>query len=140
MPTLGRMPDLHSQSDPVHELAAQLTELERQDELLAEDLQATREVRRQLARRIRALRASLSMLREGGKGYTAQLQASTMADAIALLLQHHGAMRAREMTAALQDAGKLLPTDAAYASLFKTLARDPRFEKVPGRRGYWRLT
>jgi hypothetical protein len=80
------------------------------------------------------------MLREGGKGYTAQLQASTMADAIALLLQHHGAMRAREMTAALQDAGKLLPTDAAYASLFKTLARDHRFEKVPGRRGYWRLT
>ncbi len=30
-------------------------------------------------------------------------------------------------------------TDSAYSTLFKTLARDQRFEKVPGRRGYWQL-
>ena len=91
------------------------------------------------AGRIRTLRASLSMVREGGKGYTAQLQAGTMADAIAVLLEHHGEMQVREITAAFQDACKLHPTDAAYAGLFMTLAQDRRFEKVPGRRGDLRL-
>jgi hypothetical protein len=48
-------------------------------------------------------------------------------------------MRAIELTEALQDAGKLLRTDSAYATLHKTLARDGRFEKVEGLRGYWVL-
>lgn len=48
-------------------------------------------------------------------------------------------MRAKDLTVSLQGAGKLLRTDSAYATLFKTLARDPRFRKVEGRRGYWEL-
>ena len=134
------MGEHRSPTDPVRELERQLAELEGEDERLAQDLEATREARRKLAGRIRALRASLSMVRDAGQGYTAELQGGTMADAIAVLLQHHGEMRAREMAAALQEAGKLLRTDSAYSSLFKTLARDRRFAKVPGRRGYWRLT
>ncbi len=139
-PTLGWMAERRSPSDPVRELERQLAELEGEDERLAQDLEATREARRKLAGRIRALRASLSMVRDGGQGYTAELQGGTMADAIAVLLEHHGEMRAQAMAAALQDAGKLLRTDSAYSSLFKTLARDHRFEKVPGRRGYWKLS
>ena len=139
-PTLGRMAERRSPTDPVRELERQLAELEGEDERLAQDLEATREARRKLAGRIRALRASLSMVRDGGQGYTAELQGGTMADAIAVLLEHHGEMRAQAMAAALQDAGKLLRTDSAYSSLFKTLARDHRFEKVPGRRGYWKLS
>ncbi len=67
------------------------------------------------------------------------MHSGTIADAIAALLNRNGEMRASELTAALQEAGKLLRTDSAYATLFKTLARDRRFAKVEGRRGYWRL-
>jgi hypothetical protein len=48
-------------------------------------------------------------------------------------------MRAADLTEALQNAGKLLRTDSAYATLHKTLVRDARLEKVPERRGWWAL-
>ena len=67
------------------------------------------------------------------------MHSGTIADAIEALLKRNGAMRASELTRALQEAGKLLRTDSAYATLFKTLARDRRFQKVEGRRGYWQL-
>ncbi|MHB8555060.1 MAG: hypothetical protein ACYDCB_05285 [Candidatus Dormibacteria bacterium] len=69
-----------------------------------------------------------------------RVASGTIADAIEVLLRSQGQMRAIELTEALQDAGKLLRTDSAYATLHKTLARDERVEKVDGRRGYWTLT
>lgn len=64
----------------------------------------------------------------------------TIADGIEVLLRCQGEMRAIALTGALQDAGKLLRTDSACATLHKTLARDARFAKAEGRRDYWRLT
>ena len=56
-----------------------------------------------------------------------------------VLLSRNGPMRVADLTRDLQEAGKLLRADSAYATLHKTLARDGRFEKVDGRRGYWKL-
>jgi len=79
-------------------------------------------------------------VRSGGQPEGTQLASGTIGDAIEVLLRANGEMRAIELTEALQSAGKLLRTDSAYATLHKTLARDPRFAKVKGRRGYWKLT
>lgn len=131
-PTSGR-------SDPLRPLEEQLAALRRQDEKLAQSLEDTREARRRLAGQIRALEAGISLVRSGGQPAGTRLASGTIADAIEALLRVNGAMRAMELTAALQNAGKLLRTDSAYATLHKTLARDSRFDKVKGRRGYWSL-
>jgi phage gpG-like protein len=131
-PTTGR-------ADPLRALEEQLASLRRQDEKLAQSLEDTREVRRRLAGQIRSLESSLSLVRSGGKPADTQLASGTIADAIEVLLRAGGEMRAIELTEALQNAGKLLRTESAYATLHKTLARDGRFDKVKGRRGYWTL-
>jgi chromosome segregation ATPase len=127
-------------ANPLGALEDQLAALRGQDEKLAQSLEDTREARRRLAGQIRSLEASLSLLRSGGHPADTQLASGTIADAIEVLLRAKGEMRAIELTEALQDAGKLLRTDSAYATLHKTLARDERFGKVEGRRGYWKLT
>ena len=126
-------------ADPLQAIEEQLEALRAEDDRLARSLEDTREARRRLAGKIRALEASLSLVRAGGQSQEAEMHSGTIADAIAALLNRNGEMRASELTAALQEAGKLLRTDSAYATLFKTLARDRRFAKVEGRRGYWRL-
>jgi chromosome segregation ATPase len=128
------------QTDPLRALEDQLATLRSQDEKLAQSLEDTREARRRLAGQIRSLEASLSLVRSGGQPADTQLASGTIADAIEVLLRARGEMRAIELTEALQNAGKLLRTDSAYATLHKTLARDGRFTKVEGRRGYWKLT
>jgi chromosome segregation ATPase len=126
-------------ADPLRALEEQLASLRGQDEKLAQSLEDTRGARRKLAGQIRSLEASLSLVRSGGKPADTQLASGTIADAIEVLLRAQGEMRAIELTEALQNAGKLLRTDSAYATLHKTLARDARFGKVTGRRGYWAL-
>ena len=135
-PGMTRAPD---PADPLRAIDKQLEALRAEDDRLARSLEDTREARRRLAGKIRALEASLSLVRAGGQSQEAEMHSGTIADAIAALLSRNGEMRASELTAALQGAGKLLRTDSAYATLFKTLARDRRFAKVEGRRGYWRL-
>jgi phage shock protein A len=129
----------HDPVDPLQAIEDQLGALRREDDALEQSLEDTREARRRLAGKIRALEASLSLVRAGGQAQEAEMHSGTIADAIAALLKRNGEMRASDLTAALQEAGKLLRTDSAYATLFKTLARDSRFAKVEGRRGYWRL-
>ena len=133
---MTRAPD---PADPLQVIEEQLEVFRAEDDRLARSLEDTRETRRRLAGKIRALEASLSLVRAGGQSQEAEMHSGTIADAIAALLNRNGEMRASELTAALQEAGKLLRTDSAYATLFKTLARDGRFSKVEGRRGYWRL-
>ncbi|MHB8394687.1 MAG: hypothetical protein ACYDC5_09330 [Candidatus Dormibacteria bacterium] len=133
---MTRAPD---PADPFQAIEEQLKAFRTEDDRLARSLEDTREARRRLAGKIRALEASLSLVRAGGESQEAAMHSGTIADAIAALLTRNGEMRASELTAALQQAGKLLRTDSAYATLFKTLARDSRFAKVEGRRGYWTL-
>lgn len=120
-------------------LEEQLAALQSQDDKLAQSLEDTREARRRLAGQIRALEAGIGLVRSGGQPEGTQLASGTIADAIEFMLRSQGEMRAIELTEALQDAGKLLRTESAYATLHKTLARDGRFAKVNGRRGYWTL-
>lgn len=132
-PTSGR-------SDPLRPLEEQLAALRHQDDKLAQSLEDTGEARRRLAGQIRALEAGITLVRSGGQPEGTQLASGTIADAVEVLLRTNGEMRAIELTESLQNAGKLLRTDSAYATLHKTLARDSRFAKVNGRRGYWKLT
>ena len=131
-PTTGR-------ADPIRALEEQLASLRGQDDKLAQSLEDTREARRTLAGQIRSLESSLTLVRSGGKPADTQLASGTIADAIEVLLRATGEMRAIELTESLQNAGKLLRTESAYATLHKTLARDARFTKVAGRRGFWKL-
>jgi len=131
-PTTGR-------ADPIRALEEQLASLRGQDDKLAQSLEDTREARRKLAGQIRSLESSLTLVRSGGKPADTQLASGTIADAIEVLLRATGEMRAIELTESLQNAGKLLRTESAYATLHKTLARDARFTKVVGRRGFWKL-
>ncbi|MGC2207516.1 MAG: hypothetical protein WA724_06630 [Candidatus Dormiibacterota bacterium] len=131
-PTSGR-------ADPLRPLEEQLAALRHHDDKLAQSLEDTREARRRLAGQIRALEAGITLVRSGGQPEGTQLASGTIADAIEVLLGANREMRAIELTESLQKAGKLLRTDSAYATLHKTLARDARFAKAEGRRGYWRL-
>lgn len=124
---------------PIDTVEQQLALLREQDRRLAEDIEGTREARRQLAARIRALEAALNVMRAGEAMSASEMQAGSIADAIAVLLRRHGTMRAKDLATALQDVGKLLRTEGAASTLYKTLSRDARFQKVEGRRGYWEL-
>ena len=135
---LGMTP-ARAPAGPIETVEQQLAQLRRQDRRLAEYIEGTREARRQLAARIRALEAALNVMRAGEAMSASEMQAGSIADAIAVLLRRHGAMRAKDLTTALQDAGKLLRTEGAASTLYKTLSRDARFQKVEGRRGYWEL-
>jgi len=134
------MPGSNHPPDPLSALEGQLAVLRLEDQRLAKSLEDAKEARRKLASRIRALEASLRLARAGGEPLEAEMHSGTIADAIESLLRRNGEMRASELVQALQDAGKLLRTESAYSTLFKTLARDQRFRKVLGRRGYWELS
>jgi hypothetical protein len=136
--SLGMMP-AREPADRIETVEQQLAELQERDRRLAEDIEGGREARRQLAARIRALEAALNVMRAGDAMSASEMQAGSIADAIAVLLRRHGAMRAKDLATALQDAGKLLRTEGAASTLYKTLSRDARFQKVEGRRGYWEL-
>ena len=130
--------------DPIREIERQLAKLRRRDDHLAESLSETREERRQVAAQIRALEANLQMLRQIAarrpSGDTVAIQAGTIADAAEVRLrQRGGSARLVELVADLQVAGKLLRSEGAYATLFRALNRDARFERVPDMRGYWRV-
>jgi septal ring factor EnvC (AmiA/AmiB activator) len=130
--------------DPIREIERQLAKLRRRDDHLAESLSETREERRQVAAQIRALEANLQMLRQiaarAPSGDTMAIQAGTIADAAEVCLrQRGGSSRLVELVADLQVAGKLLRSEGAYATLFRALSRDQRFERAPGKRGWWRL-
>ena len=144
MTTLPRMSPSTNSEDPIREIGRQLAKLRRRDDHLAESLSETREERRQVAAQIRALEANLQMLRQiaarAPSGDTMAIQAGTIADAAGVCLrQRGGSARLVELVADLQVAGKLLRSDGAYATLFRALTRDTRFERVPDSRGYWRL-
>lgn len=129
---------------PIREIERQLTSLRRRDDHLAESLSATREERRQVAAQIRALEANLQMLRQiaarAPSGDTMAIQAGTIADAAEVCLrQRGGSARLVDLVEDLQRAGKVLRSGGAYATLFRALSRDARFERVPDSRGYWRL-
>ena len=130
--------------DPIREIERQLAKLRRRDDHLAESLSETREERRQVAAQIRALEANLQMLRQiaarAPSGDTMAIQAGTIADAAEVCLRQRGcSARLVELVADLQVAGKLLRSEGAYATLFRALSRDQRFERAPGERGRWRL-
>ena len=129
---------------PIREIERQLAKLRRRDDHLAESLTQTRDERRLVAAQIRALEANLQMLRQiaakAPSGDTMAIQAGTIADAAEVCLQQRGgSARLVDLVEDLQSAGKLLRSEGAYATLFRALSRDPRFERVPDRRGHWRL-
>jgi len=130
--------------DPIREIERQLAKLRRRDDHLAESLSETREERRQVAAQIRALEANLQMLRQiaarAPSGDTMAIQAGTIADAAEVCLrQRGGSARLVDLVEDLQRAGKVLRSEGAYATLFRALSRDQRFERAPGERGWWRL-
>jgi len=139
------MPDTPPAVDPVREIERQLEELRRRDGRLAQSLRDTRDERRQVAAQIRALEANLQLLRQvtapTSGAHPAAMQAGTIADAAeAILLERGGSARLLDLAADLQAAGKLLRSEGTYATLFRALSRDARFERAPGERGTWRLT
>ncbi len=138
------MPATPNSTDPIQEIERQLGQLRRRDDRLAESLRDTRDERRQIAAQIRTLEANLHLVREAtsrrAPARAAALQAGTIADAAASLLRERGApARLTDLVTELQAAGKLLRSEGAYATLFRALARDARFERVAGARGTWRL-
>jgi hypothetical protein len=138
------MPHSTNSEDPIREIERQLAKLRRRDDHLAESLSATREERRQVAAQIRALEANLQMLRQiasrSESRDTMVIQAGSIADAAEVCLRlRGGSCRLVELVDDLQGAGKLLRSAGSYATLFRAMTRDPRFERVPDRRGYWRL-
>lgn len=126
-------------ADTVEAIERELAELRARDQQLASEMDGTRDARRQLAGKIRALEAALILIRAGDRGVASEVQAGSIADAIAVLLRRQDAMRARDLATELQDAGKLLRTEGAASTLYQSLSRDARFQKVAGKRGYWEL-
>lgn len=121
------------------EIQVRLEQLRRQDAELAALLSETKAARQRIAAELRTLQATLNWIRSGSNRDDADLYLGTIGDAVAVLLKRNGPMRVADLSRALQEAGKLLEAPSAYPTLFKTLARDRRFAKVEGRRGYWRL-
>jgi phage gpG-like protein len=121
------------------EIEARLEQLRDADKELAKALAGTKDARRRVASELRTLQATLNWIRSGSQPQDAELYLGSIGDAVKVLLSRNGPMRVADLTRDLQEAGKLLRADSAYATLHKTLARDGRFEKVDGRRGYWKL-
>ena len=138
------MPRVANSEDPIRVIERQLAKLRRRDDHLAESLSETREERRQVAAQIRALEANLQMLRQiaarAPSGDAMAIQAGTIADAAEVCLcRRGGSARLVELVEDLQGAGKLLRSEGAYATLFRALSRDRRFERATTERGWWRL-
>ncbi len=128
-----------SNADEAEQLEHQLAELRHSQQRLEMALAAHRTELRGLAAKIRTAEINLHHLRrdatQGGG-----TSVGSIADAAEACLRRSGKpMRVVEMVPLLQEEGKLLRSESAYSTLFRTLSRSiGRFEHVPGRRGYWR--
>ena len=126
--------------DAVTEIEAQLAKVKRDHDKLSAEVLQLRARQRSLAAQMRTLEAHLALARDPASGKVAALQSGTLGDAISSLLKDGDqAIRIVDLVHQLQAAGKLLRTEWAYSTVAKALSRDPRFEKAPGRRGYWHL-
>jgi hypothetical protein len=122
------------------EIEAQLAKVKLDHDNLAREVLKLRARQRRLAAEMRTLEAHLALARDPASGEMAALQSGTLGDAISSLLERGGQpVRIVDLVHELQAAGKLLRTDWAYSTVAKALSRDPRFERVPGRRGHWHL-
>ena len=136
--TRARMP--LSRSGQIEQLSRQLAELRQSQQRLEMALAAQRADLRGLAAKILTAEINLHHLqRAAGQGRPASI--GSIADAAEACLRRSGKpMRVVEMVPLLQEEGKLLRSESAYSTLFRTLSRSTgRFEHVSGRRGYWRL-
>ena len=127
-------------ADETEQLERQLAELRQSQQRLEMTLAAHRVELRGLAARIRTAEINLHHLqRVEGQGDPASV--GSIADAAEACLRRSGKpMRVVEMVPLLQEEGKLLRSESAYSTLFRTLSRSSsRFQHVPGQRGYWRL-
>ena len=129
-----------TRAEEAGQLARQLSELRQSQERLEMALTAQRAELRGLAARILTAEINLHHLQrvEGQRG---SASTGSIADAAEACLRRSGKpMRVVEMVPLLQEEGKLLRSESAYSTLFRTLSRSRgRFEHVPGRRGYWRV-
>jgi septal ring factor EnvC (AmiA/AmiB activator) len=129
-----------SRADETERLERQLAELRQSQQRLEIALAAHRAELRGLAAKIRTAEINLHHLqRDASHGSGASV--GSIADAAEACLRRSGKpMRVVQMVPLLQEEGKLLRSESAYSTLFRTLSRSTgRFEHVPGRRGYWRL-
>jgi hypothetical protein len=129
-----------SRADETEQLERQLTELRQSQQRLESELAAHRAELRGLAAKIRTAEINLHHLqRDASQGRGVSV--GSIADAAEACLRRSGKpMRVVEMVPLLQEEGKLLRSESAYSTLFRTLSRSSsRFQHVPGRRGYWRV-
>jgi septal ring factor EnvC (AmiA/AmiB activator) len=127
-------------ADETEQLEHQLAELRQSQQRLEMALAAHRAELRGLAAKIRSAEINLHHLQRDAS-YSGSTSVGSIADAAEACLRRSGKpMRVVEMVPLLQEDGKLLRSESAYSTLFRTLSRSTgRFEHVPGRRGYWRL-
>lgn len=125
-----------SRNADVDQLERQLEELRTAQGRLNEAISSNQAESRRLAAQIRTAEINLRHLQANRPPV-----AGTIADAAEACLRLNGSpMRVIDMVPLLQREGKLLRSESAYSTLFRTLARyKDRFEHVPGRRGYWML-
>lgn len=129
-----------SRADEAEQLEHQLAELRRSQHRLELALANQRAELRGLAAKIRTLEINLHHLQQGAsRGGLASV--GSIADAAEACLRRSGKpMRVVEMVPLLQEEGKLLRSESAYSTLFRTLSRSKaRFRHVSGRRGLWEL-
>ena len=131
-------------SDPARQIRDQIQQLQGEDARLAASLRDTRTARHRISAQIRSLEANLKLLEQlagpAADRNLAEIQGGTIADAASTVLGRlGGASPLTRLVAELQEAGKLLRSPGAYPTLMKALTRDPRFERVPDQRGWWRL-
>jgi hypothetical protein len=134
------MPRSDKSSDSLRSIEAQLAHVQQEHMRLAQVIREAKARQRAISSEMRTLEAHLRLARDPRKGDVATLQAGTLGEAAAAALSRAGKpVRIIDLVKELQDAGKLLRTEWAYSTLAKTLARDPRFRREPGHRGYWKL-
>ena len=132
------MPPPHA--DETERLERQFAELRQRQHRLETALAAQRAELRGLATNLRTAEINLRHLqRDASQGLGTPV--GSIADAAEACLRRSGKpMRVVEMVPLLQEDGKLLRSESAYSTLFRTLSRSTgRFQHVPGLRGYWRL-
>jgi chromosome segregation ATPase len=129
-----------TRSDPVGQVEARLAEVQREHAQLSLQVEAAKAQQRKLSAEMRTLEAHLQLTKSPSAARSAVLQAGSLGDATAGILEEAGRpMRIVELVRELQDAGKLLRSEWAYSTLAKMLVRDARFARALGQRGYWEL-
>ena len=132
------MPPPHA--DETERLERHFAELRQRQQRLETALAAHRVELRGLGAKLRSAEINLRHLqRDAPQGGGTSV--GSIADAAEACLRRSGKpMRVVEMVPLLQEEGKLLRSESAYSTLFRTLSRSRRrFEHLPGQRGYWRL-